>query len=101
MAAAQAGHAPSYRLLLAELNGWLVRMFARRLPMAEVEDAVQEALIAVQNCHRPITGPRQDQHPSRAAQAADPHGRRNTYPCLLNDIQPAESNPHATCSSHS
>jgi RNA polymerase sigma-70 factor (ECF subfamily) len=33
--------------LLAELRPWLVRYFARRLPPASVEDAVQETLIAI------------------------------------------------------
>ena len=47
MAAAQAGQAGPYRRLLAELRPWLVRYFARRLPPASVEDAVQETLIAI------------------------------------------------------
>ena len=47
MIAAQAGQAGPYRRLLAELRPWLVRYFARRLPPASVEDAVQETLIAI------------------------------------------------------
>lgn len=47
MAAAQAGQAAPYRRLLAELRPWLMRYFARRLPPAAVEDAVQETLIAI------------------------------------------------------
>jgi RNA polymerase sigma-70 factor (ECF subfamily) len=47
MVAAQGGHPDAYRQLLGELRAWLVRYFARRLPMAQVEDVVQETLIAV------------------------------------------------------
>jgi RNA polymerase sigma-70 factor (ECF subfamily) len=47
MAAAQAGHGGAYRRLLGEIREWLVRYFARRLPSALVDDAVQETLIAV------------------------------------------------------
>lgn len=47
MIAAQAGDKTSYRLLLDELNVWLLRYYRRRLPPDAVEDAVQEALIAV------------------------------------------------------
>jgi len=47
MAAAQGGHGGAYRRLLGELRQWLLRYFARRLPPAQVEDAVQETLIAI------------------------------------------------------
>jgi RNA polymerase sigma-70 factor (ECF subfamily) len=47
MAAAQGGHGGAYRRLLGELRTWLLRYFARRLPPAQVEDAVQETLIAI------------------------------------------------------
>jgi RNA polymerase sigma-70 factor (ECF subfamily) len=47
MAAGQRGEAAPYRRLLAELRPWLMRYFARRLPPASVEDAVQETLIAI------------------------------------------------------
>jgi RNA polymerase sigma-70 factor (ECF subfamily) len=47
MAAAQGGHTGAYRRLLGELRDWLVRYFARRLPMAQVDDVVQETLIAI------------------------------------------------------
>ena len=47
MAAAQDGHGGAYRRLLAEISGWLSRYFQRRLPAGEVDDAVQETLLAV------------------------------------------------------
>ena len=47
MAAAQTGQGGAYRRLLGELQPWLTRYYARRLPPASVDDAVQEAMIAV------------------------------------------------------
>jgi RNA polymerase sigma-70 factor (ECF subfamily) len=47
MAAAQDGHGGAYRRLLSEITIWLQRYFQRRLPFGEVDDAVQEALLAV------------------------------------------------------
>jgi len=47
MAAAQAGNGGAYRRLLAELDAWLARYYARRLPSAVADDAAQEALIAI------------------------------------------------------
>lgn len=47
MAAAQAGHGGAYRRLLVEIRPWLLRYYARRLPPGCVDDAVQEAMIAV------------------------------------------------------
>ena len=47
MAAAQAGDAPAYRRLLDALRPWLQRYFARRLPPAAVDDAVQETMMAI------------------------------------------------------
>lgn len=47
MAAAQAGNGGAYRRLLGELRDWLVYFYVRRLPPADVDDAVQEALIAI------------------------------------------------------
>lgn len=47
MAAAQGGHGGAYRRLLGELRQWLIRYYARRLPPALVDDAVQETLIAI------------------------------------------------------
>ena len=47
MAAAQAGHAAAYRRLLDEIRYWLKGFYARRLPPAMVEDAVQDTLIAI------------------------------------------------------
>jgi RNA polymerase sigma-70 factor (ECF subfamily) len=47
MAAAQAGDAARYHRLLAEVNVWLRRYYARRLPPAMVADAVQDTLLAI------------------------------------------------------
>jgi RNA polymerase sigma factor (sigma-70 family) len=47
MAAAQNGHGAAYRRLLSEISQWLTRYFQRRLPPGEVDDAVQETLLAV------------------------------------------------------
>jgi RNA polymerase sigma factor (sigma-70 family) len=47
MSAAQAGDSSAYRRLLGEVRRWLVYFYAQRLPPGHVEDAVQEALIAV------------------------------------------------------
>lgn len=47
MAAAQAGDKAAYRLLLDELRVWLTRYYRRRLPEGQLDDAVQDALIAI------------------------------------------------------
>lgn len=47
MAAAQNGHGGTYRRLLSEISDWLHRYFQRRLPPGDVDDAVQETLLAV------------------------------------------------------
>jgi RNA polymerase sigma factor (sigma-70 family) len=47
MVAAQAGHGGAYRRLLTEMSRWLERYFRRRLPPGDVDDAVQETLLAV------------------------------------------------------
>lgn len=47
MVAAQAGDAAAYRLLLGEVGAWLRRYYARRLPPAVVDDAVQDTLLAI------------------------------------------------------
>lgn len=47
MVAAQNGHGGAYRRLLTEMSEWLIRYFGRRLPATEVDDAVQETLMAV------------------------------------------------------
>lgn len=47
MAAAQAGDANAYRTLLGELAPWLRRYYARRLPPAMTDDAVQDVLLAI------------------------------------------------------
>jgi RNA polymerase sigma factor (sigma-70 family) len=47
MAAAQLGDTNAYRTLLSELVPWLRRYYARRLPPAMTEDAVQNVLLAI------------------------------------------------------
>jgi RNA polymerase sigma-70 factor (ECF subfamily) len=47
MAAAQSGNAGVYHRLLNEVRGWLRRYYARRLPPAMVDDAVQDTLLAI------------------------------------------------------
>jgi RNA polymerase sigma factor (sigma-70 family) len=47
MAAAQGGHGGAYRRLLSEIDPWLHRYYARRLPPSMVDDAVQDTLIAI------------------------------------------------------
>lgn len=47
MMAAQNGHGGAYRRLLNEISEWLRRYFQRRLPPGDVDDAVQETLLAV------------------------------------------------------
>jgi RNA polymerase sigma factor (sigma-70 family) len=47
MAAAQLGNARVYHRLLIEVRLWLRRYYARRLPPAMVEDAVQDTLLAI------------------------------------------------------
>ncbi len=47
MTAAQEGHGGAYRRLLTEMSNWLISYFRRRLPAGDVDDAVQETLLAV------------------------------------------------------
>jgi RNA polymerase sigma-70 factor (ECF subfamily) len=47
MVAAQGGHGGAYHRLLTEISDWLRRYFVRRLPPGDVDDAVQEALVAI------------------------------------------------------
>jgi RNA polymerase sigma-70 factor (ECF subfamily) len=47
MVAAQNGHGGAYRRLLGEMSEWLTRYFQRRLPPGDVDDAVQETLLAI------------------------------------------------------
>ncbi|HEX8059185.1 MAG TPA: sigma-70 family RNA polymerase sigma factor [Novosphingobium sp.] len=47
MLAAQNGNGGAYRRLLGEISGWLHRYFQRRLPPGDVDDAVQETLLAI------------------------------------------------------
>jgi RNA polymerase sigma-70 factor (ECF subfamily) len=47
MAAAQGGDQIAYRRLLGELRPWLTRYYRRRLFDSSVDDAVQDALVAI------------------------------------------------------
>jgi len=47
MAAAQAGDGEAYEQLLRELDAWLRRFYARRLPSPAADDARQDALLAI------------------------------------------------------
>jgi RNA polymerase sigma factor (sigma-70 family) len=47
MVAAQDGHGGAYQRLLSEISDWLRLYFLRRLPPGDVDDAVQETLLAV------------------------------------------------------
>ena len=47
MVAAQGGQSQAYEQLLRELDAWLRRYYASRLPCAAAEDAKQDALLAI------------------------------------------------------
>jgi RNA polymerase sigma-70 factor (ECF subfamily) len=47
MVAAQGGESQAYEKLLRELDAWLRRYYARRLPRPAAEDARQDALLAI------------------------------------------------------
>jgi RNA polymerase sigma factor (sigma-70 family) len=47
MAAAQRGNGGAYTRLLTEVDGWLRRYYARRLPPSMVEDAAQDTLLTL------------------------------------------------------
>lgn len=47
MALAQGGDAAAYRKLLGGIQPWLLRYYSRRLPPSFVDDAVQDALVAI------------------------------------------------------
>jgi RNA polymerase sigma-70 factor (ECF subfamily) len=47
MIAAQAGHGGAYRRLLEEVGVWLRRYYRRRLPASMVDDAAQDAILAL------------------------------------------------------
>jgi RNA polymerase sigma-70 factor (ECF subfamily) len=66
MAAAQDGHGGAYQRLLGEVLLWLKRYFQRRLPPGEVDDAVQEVLLAIHR-RRHTYDPRQPFGPWLAA----------------------------------
>ena len=47
MAMAQQGDRPAYNVLLAEAGMWLERYFRRRVPPAQLDDLVQDVLLAL------------------------------------------------------
>ena len=47
MAAAQKGDREMYRVLLGEVQLWLARYFRKRVPAAQLDDLVQEVMMAV------------------------------------------------------
>lgn len=47
MVAAQGGDGTAYRRLLDETRTWLERYYRRRLPAASLDDAIQDALLAI------------------------------------------------------
>ena len=47
MRAAQSGDSQAYRILLGRAAAWLKRFYLRRLPPSMVDDAVQDALLAM------------------------------------------------------
>jgi RNA polymerase sigma-70 factor (ECF subfamily) len=49
MRASQKGDCSSYRVLLSEVQMWLERYFRRRVAPAQLDDLVQEVLMAVHN----------------------------------------------------
>ncbi len=49
MASSQKGDRNAYRVLLAEVQMWLERYFRRRVAPAQLDDLVQEVLMAVHN----------------------------------------------------
>lgn len=58
MVLAQNGDAASYRLLLDGCRIWLARYYRPRLPAPAVEDAVQDALMAIHNKRATFDGER-------------------------------------------
>lgn len=68
MAAAQEGNGGAYYRLLSELRPWLVGYFRHRLPLAFVDDAVQETLFAI-HAKRQTYDPGRPLHPWLAAVA--------------------------------
>jgi RNA polymerase sigma-70 factor (ECF subfamily) len=57
MVAAQHGQSAAYEQLLRELDAWLRRYYARRLPRSVAEDAKQDALLAIhanRNTYSPL-----------------------------------------------
>ena len=66
MEAAQNGHGGAYRRLLSDISPWLHRYFRRRLPHGDIDDAVQETLLAIHR-RRHTFDPRQPFEPWLAA----------------------------------
>jgi RNA polymerase sigma-70 factor (ECF subfamily) len=58
MSAAQAGDSRAYEQLLRELDSWLARYYARRLPYPVAEDARQDALLAIHTKRHTYAPPR-------------------------------------------
>ena len=88
MVAAQAGESQAYEQLLRELDVWLRRYYARRLPAAAAEDAKQEALLAI-HVHRHAYLPSRSLAPWVAAIA------RNKYVDRVRDASRFASLPLA------
>lgn len=49
MVASQMGDKPAYRALLAEVQFWLERYFQRRCPPSQIDDLVQDVMLALHN----------------------------------------------------
>ena len=58
MIAAQAGDGMAYRRLLDEVRIWLERYYRRRLPADSLDDAVQDALVAIHTKRHTYDGSR-------------------------------------------
>ena len=58
MIAAQAGDGRAYRRLLDEVRIWLERYYRRRLPADSLDDAVQDALVAIHTKRHTYDGAR-------------------------------------------
>jgi hypothetical protein len=56
MMVAQGGDGQTYEQLLRELDAWLLRYYARRLPHPAAEDARQEALLAIHAKRHSVPG---------------------------------------------
>lgn len=52
MAAAQRGDRQAYAVLLSEVSRWLARYFSRKVPQGQIEDLVQDVLLALHHKRR-------------------------------------------------